>query len=63
MCQVSMYVKRDDTEELVKENVTRLECDKQGIKVSTLFEGETIVDGAVLQHIDFSEGKILIHKP
>lgn len=62
MCQVSVYVQEGDREELLKDNITKLEVVAKGLRVSTLFEGATDLDNMMLQQIDFSAGKVVVQK-
>lgn len=62
MCQVSAYVKEGDKEELLKENVTKLEVVAAGLRVSTLFEGAAELTGVTLEQVDFSAGKIILKR-
>ncbi len=62
MCQMSMYFKDGDKEELLKENITTLEILEKSIRVSTLFEGPTDLDDMVVQKIDFTAGKMFLAK-
>ena len=60
MCQVSLFVSKGSTEELIKENITQLELIEGGVRVKTLFEGIAEMANTTLKHIDFSAGKILL---
>jgi hypothetical protein len=60
MCQVSAYVKQGAKEELLKENVTKLELSPGGLRMSTLFEGTVDLPDLVVNHIDFSAGKVVL---
>ncbi|MFN2353644.1 MAG: CooT family nickel-binding protein [Desulfopila sp.] len=62
MCQVSAYIKSDEQQELVKENVTRLEMLKNGLRISTLFEGAVDLEDMVVDHIDFTNGRLILEK-
>lgn len=62
MCQVSVYVKRGENEELLKEDITKLELTGTSLKISTLFEGMTEFSDLQLRCIDFSAGKILLEE-
>ncbi len=62
MCQVSAYVQEGTKEELLKENVTKLEILTGGLRMSTLFEGTVDLPDLVLDHIDFSAGKVVLKK-
>lgn len=60
MCQMRVVVEKEGKEEVMVENVTRLDVLKQGIAVATLFEGSREIDGAALRHIDFLAGKVYL---
>ena len=62
MCQVSAYIKSGEQQELVKENVTRLEMVKNGLRISTLFEGAVDLEDMVVDHIDFTNGRLILEK-
>lgn len=62
MCQVSMYVKENGEEKLLKENITTMKLGDNSVTVATLFEGETELKELILRHIDFSSGKVLMEK-
>ncbi|MGB5231232.1 MAG: CooT family nickel-binding protein [Desulfoprunum sp.] len=55
-----VVVEKEGKEEVMVENVTRLEVLEQGIAVATLFEGSREIDGAALRHIDFLAGKVYL---
>lgn len=62
MCQVSAFVKKGDTEELLSENVTSMEMLDSGVRMSTLFEGPVDYLELSLHRIDFSGGKVILTK-
>ena len=62
MCQVSAYIKSGEQEELVKENVTRLEMLKNGVRINTLFEGSVDLEDMAVDHIDFTAGRLILGK-
>lgn len=62
MCQVSAYVKDGEDEQLFKENVTSMEILDKGLRLRTLFEGETKLEDMILKHIDFSAGRVVLEK-
>jgi predicted RNA-binding protein len=62
MCQVSAYLVDGGKEELLKENVTKLEMLTDGLRITTLFEGSVDLSEMVLNSIDFSAGKIVFEK-
>ncbi len=60
MCQMRVVAEKDGREEVLLENVTRLELVDSGIAVTTLFEGSREFSGAALRHIDFLAGKVVL---
>jgi len=62
MCQVSMYMREDEQENLVKENITHLAVNEDEIVIKTLFEGGTSFKNTTVDYIDFSAGKIVLTK-
>lgn len=60
MCQMSVLVRENDTEELVMESVTRLEVKDNGVEVSTFFEEPKFVPAVQVQEIDFLGGKVFL---
>ncbi len=62
MCQMRAVVEHDGEEELVRENLTRLEVLAKGIRISSLFERETEHADLTLHHIDFLAGKVVLQR-
>ena len=60
MCQMRVVVEKEGAEEVMLENVTRLDVLEQGIAVATLFEGPREIVGAALRRIDFLAGKVYL---
>lgn len=60
MCQMSVLVRGNDSEELVMESVTRLEVKDNGVEVSTFFEEPKFVPAVQVQEIDFLGGKVFL---
>jgi len=60
MCQTSVVMEKDGDEELLLENVTTLEPFENGLKITTLFEGEKELTGVAVHHIDFTGGKVYL---
>jgi len=60
MCQMRVVVEKEGKEEVMFENVTRLDVIEQGVSVATLFEGSREIVGAVLRRIDFLGGKVYL---
>jgi predicted RNA-binding protein len=55
-----VVVEKDGEEEVMLENVTRLDMLEHGIAVATLFEGSRELAGAALRRIDFLGGKVYL---
>jgi len=62
MCQTSVLMEQDGSEELLLENVTGLEVLESGLVISTLFEGQKELAGVAIRRIDFNEGKVFLYK-
>lgn len=62
MCQMSAVLERDGEIELIKENITKLDVLAKGVKIGTLFEGETEFADMSIHHIDFMAGKVFLKK-
>ena len=61
MCQVNVYLKEEKSERLLHEHITKMEIKNSGVRISTLLEGTTDLTDMVVDHIDFSAGKIVLH--
>jgi predicted RNA-binding protein len=53
---------KNGEEELLLENVTKLEVLDDGLKVTSLFEGTRDLIGVVIRSIDFAGGKVYLHQ-
>ena len=62
MCQISVVVEREGEEELVLDNVTRLEVDRDAIVLSTFFEEPKEISGVSISRIDFLGGKVFLEQ-
>ena len=62
MCQTSVVVEHDGSEELLLENATALEVFDGGLSIATLFEGQKEYPGVAIQRIDFNEGKVYLFR-
>jgi predicted RNA-binding protein len=60
MCQMSVEYEANGTTRTVMENVTYLEAEGDGIRVSTLFEEPKVIAGAYVKKIDFMGGKVTL---
>jgi predicted RNA-binding protein len=59
---MSAVMEHDGKIELIMENITRLDVLTQGVKMSSLFEGETEFTDMTVHHIDFLGGKVFLEK-
>ncbi len=62
MCQMSVFIEQDGSEESIMENASRLEVLEDQIIVSTLFEEPKQIAGVKIQSIDFLNGKVILQK-
>lgn len=62
MCQTSVVVEHDGSEELLFENVTALKVIDGGLRIATLFEGQSDYPGVAIRRIDFNEGKVYLFR-
>ncbi len=62
MCEMRVIVEHEGKEELLKENITKLEVLTNGVKVSSLFESPTELRDMVIDYIDFTAGKVVLEK-
>ncbi len=60
MCQASIILKQDDTNQVVLENAAHLEVTDQGVWVASLFDPPKLVPGASILSIDFLSGKVIL---
>ncbi len=62
MCQMRVVVEEEGVEEIVMENVTRLQVSGGAIEVSAFFEEPRRLEAVFVQSIDFLEGKVVLKK-
>ena len=62
MCQMSVVVEEAGVEEMIMENVTRLQVLGTTIEVSAFFEEPRKVEAVFIQSIDFLSGKVILKK-
>lgn len=60
MCQASIILKQDDTNQVVLENAAHLEVTDQGVWVAALFDPPKLVPGTRILSIDFLGGKVIL---
>ncbi|MHC4267091.1 MAG: CooT family nickel-binding protein [Planctomycetota bacterium] len=56
MCQMKVMLDKEGQQELVMEDVARLEVVEGGIKISTLFEEPKLFSDVAVKTIDFLSG-------
>ena len=56
MCQMKVMLDKEGQQELVMEDVARLEVVEGGIKISTLFEEPKLISDVAVKKIDFLSG-------
>ncbi len=62
MCQTNVLMVRNSEEELLLENVTKLEVLDDGLKITSLFEGTKELTGVAIRSIDFAGGKVYLQQ-
>ena len=62
MCQMSAVVEHEGKSEVIMDNITRLDVLGRGVRIRTLFEGPTELDGMAIHHIDFLTGKVFLQR-
>lgn len=60
MCQVSVLLQKEGMQEKIMENVTLLEVEPEGIRISTMFEEPKLIADAKLTKIDFLDGSVTL---
>jgi predicted RNA-binding protein len=61
MCQTNAVLEKDGGEELLLENVTKLEVAEDGLSITTLFEGTRSWPNTAIRAIDFAAGKVYLY--
>lgn len=60
MCQISVVVEREGTQEKILDGVTRLEVTADGVVLSTFFEEPATIADVVVDEIDFLGGTVVL---
>lgn len=60
MCQMSVVMKKDETQEKLMEAVARLEVTAEGVTISALFDQPRLIPGARVKEIDFLDGVVVL---
>ena len=63
MCEIRVVMDHDGAEELMMENVTKLDVLEDALVITSLFEGTKEIPGASVRSIDFLAGKVYLQKP
>lgn len=62
MCEIRVVLEQDGVEELLMQNVTRLEVLESSVAITSLFEGSREIPNSVIRNIDFLAGKVFLQK-
>lgn len=62
MCQMSVIVEEDGVEEIVMENVTRLQVSGTTVELSAFFEEPRRLESVFIESIDFLGGRLVLKK-
>lgn len=62
MCEIRVVMEHENGEELLMENVTRLEVHDSAIAITSLFEGVKEIEHSTVRAIDFLAGKVFLTK-
>ena len=62
MCEIKVVMDRSGKEELLMENVTRLDVIDNGMAITSLFEGPKEIPKASIRNIDFLSGKVFLQE-
>ncbi|HIJ79024.1 MAG: CooT family nickel-binding protein [Desulfobulbaceae bacterium] len=62
MCQMSIVLAGESGDETILENASLLEVTDKGILASTLFDEPRLIEKAMVQKIDFLNGKVTLIK-
>ncbi len=57
---MKVMLDKEGQQELVMEDVTKLEVTEDGIRVSTFFEEPKTVSGVAVETIDFTSGTLIL---
>lgn len=60
MCQMSIIMKTNETQEKIMDAVARLEVTEEGVSINALFEPPRLIPGAIVKEIDFLEGVVVL---
>ena len=60
MCEIRVVMVQEDNEEVLMQNVTKLEVNDSSVTISSLFDGSREVSDSVIRNIDFLAGKVFL---
>ncbi|MEA1935030.1 MAG: CooT family nickel-binding protein [Thermodesulfobacteriota bacterium] len=60
MCQINVLLEKDNRQEMIMEQVTRLEVFPESIRVTSLFEEPKLVPDVKIREIDFLDGIVTL---
>ncbi|MBA3015392.1 MAG: CooT family nickel-binding protein [Proteobacteria bacterium] len=60
MCQMSVILKTNGTQEKIMDAVARLEVSAEGVSINALFDAPRLVPGVMVKEIDFLEGVVVL---
>lgn len=62
MCEIRVVMEQDGVEELLMQNVTKLEVHAHSVAITSLFEGSQEIQNSAIRNIDFLAGKVFLQK-
>lgn len=62
MCEIRVVMEQDGVEELLMQNVTKLEVHEHSVSITSLFEGSREIPDSIVRNIDFLVGKVFLQK-
>lgn len=60
MCQMSVVMKSNESEEKIMDAVARLEVTEEGVTINALFDSPRLIPGAMVKEIDFLDGVVVL---
>ncbi|WP_136807392.1 CooT family nickel-binding protein [Desulfosediminicola flagellatus] len=62
MCEIRVVIEQNGVEEVLMENVTKLDVLESSVSITSLFEGSREIPDSVIRNIDFLSGKVFLQK-
>jgi predicted RNA-binding protein len=62
MCEIRVVIEQDGVEEVLMENVTKLDVLEKSVSIMSLFEAPREIKGTAIRNIDFLSGKVFLQK-